>query len=472
MGYASSVASASSSTSVRRKNHICDFPDCNKAYNRPSLLEQHKRSHTNERPFKCSVEGCSASFLRNSHLKAHMVSHEQGDTKPFHCTVCGKGVNSRQHLKRHEITHTQSFKCTYPKCTESFYKHQSLRHHIMSVHENALVCHQCDKSFARPYRLAQHNMKYHGEVPTYQCDHQGCFKSFKTWSALRLHINTDHPKLLCPICGKGCVGKIGLESHISNLHDESKMVRNWKCNYCDMGQFTKKAELIEHYKDVHDGNIPDELLKATEKERLEQLLLDATNNLNLGDLRLISNLKEIDSDEEETKSNPQPIYRGSKILLEREASPFDNMSETQRSIISTETLNNALNSGKTSIIDLILNNYEQKKLICPKPKCGKKFRRDYDLRRHLKWHAESLEKIDAFLETLDNSQPAESNVNDLPTPEETDAGLRRSLTNPYSIRNGKRQKLNGVENEMQETDYELDDLIDSELKLLTAGLTV
>ncbi|KAG7195198.1 uncharacterized protein KQ657_003723 [Scheffersomyces spartinae] len=425
----------------------------------------HKRSHTNERPFKCPEGDCEASFLRNSHLKAHMVSHKEGDTKPFHCSVCGKGVNSRQHLKRHEITHTQSFACTYPECTETFYKHQSLRHHIMSVHENTLVCHQCDKSFSRPYRLAQHNLKYHGEVPTYQCDHQGCFKSFKNWSALRFHINTDHPKLICPICGKGCVGKVGLESHMTNLHDESKMVRNWKCNYCDMGQFIKKADLIEHYNDLHDGNIPEDLLKATDKEKLDQLLLEATENhqLNVKDLTLISNLNELESDEEEENIQHR---------MKRDASPY-NVSESQRSIISTDSLNVALKSGKTSIRDLILNNYDPKKLVCPKPKCGKKFRRDHDLRRHLKWHADSLVKINAFLDTLDDSPPKEfSTLNDLPTPEETDAGCKRTISDSEfnNQREKKFQKLDNTEIDLEEQDFELDDLIDSELKLLTAGL--
>lgn len=130
-----SVSSRASSSSARPKNYICDEPDCGKAYSKPSLLEQHKRSHTNERPFKCSETGCDKSFLRKSHLQAHLLSHEDQESKPFQCATCGKGVNTLQHLKRHEITHTKSFICTFEGCNESFYKHQSLRHHTLSVHE-------------------------------------------------------------------------------------------------------------------------------------------------------------------------------------------------------------------------------------------------------------------------------------------------------------------------------------------------
>ena len=64
----------------------------------------------------------------------------------------------------------------------------------VSVHEKKLLCNKCNKSFNRPYRLVQHNIKYHSVSPAYQCDHQGCFGNFMTWSALQLHIKTEHPK--------------------------------------------------------------------------------------------------------------------------------------------------------------------------------------------------------------------------------------------------------------------------------------
>ncbi|EGW33338.1 uncharacterized protein SPAPADRAFT_135830 [Spathaspora passalidarum NRRL Y-27907] len=372
----------SSSGGSRPKKFLCTFENCDKAYSKPSLLEQHMRSHTNERPFKCSHEDCDKSFLRKSHLDAHMVSH--ATDKPFHCSVCGKGVNSQQHLRRHEITHSKSFTCTYEGCSEAFYKHQSLRHHILSVHEKTLTCTHCNKSFQRPYKLAQHNLKHHGDSPAYQCDHAGCFSNFKTWSALQFHVKQEHPKLKCSICGKGCVGRKGLRSHMLS-HDEQKMLKLWQCTYCDIGKFPRKAELVNHYNDFHDGNIPENLLKRSELMRLEQLLNSSDPlSANSKDLK---NYKIVSSDEDSDEDNDVAV---------------DARSDTTMSQRSMNSLSKDLSKGRSSIIGLISNNFVSKKIKCPKGNCGRMFSREYDLDRHLKWHEENLSKIEAFLDNLNN----------------------------------------------------------------------
>lgn len=437
-----SVSSRASSSSVRPKNYICDAPGCEKAYSKPSLLEQHKRSHTNERPFKCSKPGCDKSFLRKSHLQAHLLSHEDQESKPFQCATCGKGVNTLQHLKRHEITHTKSFVCTFEGCNESFYKHQSLRHHTLSVHEKKLTCSKCNKSFNRPYRLAQHNIKYHSDSPAYQCDHQGCFGNFMTWSALQLHIKTEHPKIKCPICGKGCVGKKGLRSHM-NIHDEEKMVKLWNCNYCNIGKFVKKADLIDHYNTYHDRNLPDDLLKPSEREQLDKILNEkdtARNDFNTLEGLQSKGFVEVPSSDEENEENDR-LSNG--------------MHASHKSLHS---LNLTLESGKASIVDLILNNYLKRKLQCPKKNCDRMFSRDYDLQRHLKWHESHLKKIESFLDSLDleenNSNGSMYSKRPFPDNDEYDISTKRPHTS-----------------DSNDDDFELDDLIDEELKSIQAGQT-
>lgn len=436
-----SVSSRASSSSARPKNYICDEPDCGKAYSKPSLLEQHKRSHTNERPFKCSETGCDKSFLRKSHLQAHLLSHEDQESKPFQCATCGKGVNTLQHLKRHEITHTKSFICTFEGCNESFYKHQSLRHHTLSVHEKKLLCNKCNKSFNRPYRLAQHNIKYHSDSPAYQCDHQGCFGNFMTWSALQLHIKTEHPKIKCPICGKGCVGKKGLRSHM-NIHDEEKIVKLWNCNYCNIGKFVKKADLIDHYNTYHDRNLPDDLLKPIEREQLDKLLSEKdSTNIDFNTLEGLQSkgFVEVSSDEEKEEND----YMSNGL---------------QASHKSLNSLNLTLESGKASIVDLILNNYLKRKLPCPKKNCDRMFSRDYDLERHLKWHESHLKKIEAFLKSLELEEKVpDSNMHD----------KRLFPENDEPVMATKRHHAM----ESSDDDFELDDLIDEELKSIQAGQT-
>ncbi|KAI5959007.1 PZF1 [Candida pseudojiufengensis] len=417
---ASTTSKASSSSSSRPKRYLCTYENCDKAYNRPSLLDQHLRSHTGDRPFPCSYPECTKSFLRKHHLDAHLISHSRD--KPYHCSVCGKGVNTPQHLKRHEIVHTKSFKCTYENCNESFYKHQSLTHHIQSVHEKTLTCSICGKTFARPWKFANHKLKYHGESPAYQCDSSGCFKNFKTWSALQFHLKQEHPKLKCDICGKGCVGKQGLKSHMLT-HDDA--IKIWKCNYCDLGKFNEKDKLIDHYNKFHDGNIPEELLKNNKVDLdgkissiiTEEGLKESTSgavSANKPSINTIKSLGTILSTEEESSDTffNQDVRSDTAQAL-----------KSTNSISSTNTtsMNNSTKSKSSSknqqqqqqqeikqekLIDTISKSVA-KQIHCPKLRCNRFFYRLCDLHRHLRWHDENLKRIENFLDGLQQQEEEE-----------------------------------------------------------------
>lgn len=164
------------STGIRKpqrpKKYICPVKGCGKAYNRPCLLEQHSRTHSNVKPFVCSL--CNAGFGRKDHLQRHMLKHTAQQDKPYHCEVCGKGLNSPQHLERHLKTHYKSFQCSH--CGDRFYKYQTMRAHVRAEHEPKRGdCPHCHKHFDRPGRLADHIERIHG-VEKVVCNI--CLKSF------------------------------------------------------------------------------------------------------------------------------------------------------------------------------------------------------------------------------------------------------------------------------------------------------
>ncbi|THC87104.1 hypothetical protein EYZ11_013450 [Aspergillus tanneri] len=61
-----------SSATPFQQNHDCNVCDkCHKAFSRPSSLRIHSRSHTGEKPFRCSQIGCRKAFSVRSNLKRH-----------------------------------------------------------------------------------------------------------------------------------------------------------------------------------------------------------------------------------------------------------------------------------------------------------------------------------------------------------------------------------------------------------------
>ena len=61
------------------------------------------RTHTGEKPYKCSWEGCTWKFARSDELTRHYRKHT--GMRPFKCTRCERSFSRSDHLSLHMKRH-------------------------------------------------------------------------------------------------------------------------------------------------------------------------------------------------------------------------------------------------------------------------------------------------------------------------------------------------------------------------------
>ncbi|DAZ95449.1 TPA: hypothetical protein N0F65_013018 [Lagenidium giganteum] len=102
------------------KKHEC--PTCNKQFRGRSELQNHVRTHTGEKPLKCSYAGCNKRYAHSSNLRAHERTH--AGVKPYACHYdgCGKSFAHSVSLKEHIWMHAgfQPYVCPYEGCEKRF----------------------------------------------------------------------------------------------------------------------------------------------------------------------------------------------------------------------------------------------------------------------------------------------------------------------------------------------------------------
>ena len=94
-------ASVDASGKKGKMAYVCDI--CNKVLSRQSLLVEHKRKHTGEKPFECPT--CNRKFTTQGSCARHTKLHTK--EKTYACDSCPKKFFGQADLLRHSRIHSK-----------------------------------------------------------------------------------------------------------------------------------------------------------------------------------------------------------------------------------------------------------------------------------------------------------------------------------------------------------------------------
>ena len=170
--------------------YSCD--NCGKYFTEKKLLRHHiDRVHNKLKLRSC--DSCDKSFYDKADLDQHKRTHT--GERPHYCDYCDKSFSHLTTVKRHKrIIHNI---CEI--CNEAVKNQDGLKEHMKEKHgsDSLFQCDKCPKFFYEHYKLKKHQIEHNGSKP-FTCEI--CFHIFKSKDEMITHEIISHQKYVKADC--------------------------------------------------------------------------------------------------------------------------------------------------------------------------------------------------------------------------------------------------------------------------------
>ena len=244
-------------------------------------LKAHQRKHKNTNRFQCEV--CEKYFSSNKYLRDHIQAYHDGNLEKVKCELCGFQTLRSYVLKQHvNVIHLKlrPYKCDI--CDKDFPYLYTKKIHMKSIHLiKEFLCDQCEKRFESLQKLQRHEYAVHDiqhDLKIYKCDaceyssihlqnvknhklqhmankimckEEGCSRTFKVQSQLRIHVSDVHVNkgiIKCDLCDKVLKSTSGMKKHKVVNHSVNRA--KIQCDVCEL-TFTQPRTLRQHKQNIH-----------------------------------------------------------------------------------------------------------------------------------------------------------------------------------------------------------------------------
>ncbi len=163
------------------------------------------------------------------------------DVTVYSCTFCPWHFDREDHLLQHEaMFHPKCYigksEIRFPDCKslEAYHREKEAQRES----DFQFICNICLKKFKYASRLKAHMDEYSwaSNPSVYMCSINDCGKRFHIKKALNWHVEKEHPRKKCIICGQGLKWYAGLENHMKHCHGMTRMIMKKVKKQEDVGE--------------------------------------------------------------------------------------------------------------------------------------------------------------------------------------------------------------------------------------------